>query len=418
MANDAQKRQASSQQPTPTVGAGLAPALAGKTRRRRRPGPIIARIALLIFFCTGFFLSVFPAGRAGLRTILSLPALLMASEPAPLTVLDEPVRRTSKTIPSRDGPVYLDIYTPTTPAPPIPGSRGGVVMIPGIGDNRNVPQLVNLSLALAHAGLVVINMTTPTLASYNLTAQDSDGVVQVFNLLAHMPGVSASKIGLIGFSGGGPIICFAAADPRIRDQVAFVALFGSYFNATSLLSAVGRRAVTANGQVQPWQPNPFPIQVLANVISATLPPSEGRALQNAFTPGGKPVTRQDLSHFSPATVAAYHLLAGDQPSRVDANLAALPPQAHALLDQLSVNRVLDQIRAPIYLLHDRTDTSVPFTESLDFAAALMRIHHPYDLAEFGIFQHVQVRADLGIEQLLSDSPRLFRILNEVLLPSS
>jgi dienelactone hydrolase len=390
----------------------------GKTRRKRRPGSIVARVVLVLLFGIGLYLSAFPTGRATLRTVLLLPTLLMASEPAPLALLDEPVRRMQMTISSASGPVYVDVYAPTTPAPPIPGTRGGVIMIPGIGDNRDVPQLVNLSLAFAHAGLVVMNMTTPILAHYSLSAQDSDGVVQVFKVLAHWPGVSAHRIGLVGFSGGGPIICFAAADPRIRDQVAFVALFGSYFNATSLLRAVGRRALTVNGQVQPWQPNPFPIQVLANVISGTLPPSEGSRLQSVFTPGGKPLTAQDLARFSPGAFAAYHLLAGDEPDQVDANLAALPSQAHTLLDELSVNRVIDQIRAPVYLLHDRSDTSVPFTESRDFAAALMRIHHPYDFAEFGIFQHVEVRADLGMGQVLGDAPRLLHVLSEVLLASS
>ncbi len=411
MSSEAQEH--TQQAATTPVSRNAAP---GKTRRRL--GSMIARVALVMVFVIGFFLSAFPVGRATLRTVLLLPTLLMASEPAPLTLLDESVRRTQMTISSASGPVYVDVYAPTTPAPPIPGTRGGLIMIPGIGDNRNVPQLVNLSLAFAHEGLVVMNMTTTTLAHYSLSAQDSDGVVQVFKVLAHWPGVSAHRIGLVGFSGGGPIICFAAADPRIRDQVAFVALFGSYFNATSLLRAVGRRALTVNGQTQPWQPNPFPIQVLANVISGTLPPSEGSRLQSAFTPGGKPLTAQDLARFSPGTVAVYHLLAGDEPDQVDANLAALPSQAHTLLDELSVNRVIDQIRVPIYLLHDRSDTSVPFTESRDFAAALRGIHHPYDFAEFGIFQHVEVRADLGIGQILSDSPRLFRILNEILLPSS
>lgn len=413
MANEAQEH--TQQAVTPPVAGNAAPA---KTQRTRRFGSTIARVILVLLFGIGFFLSVFPIGRAGLRATLLLPTLLMASEPAPMAVLDEPVRRTRMTISSRDGPVYLDIYAPTTTAPLVSRTRGGVIMIPGIGDNRNVPQLVNLSLALARAGLVVMNMTTPTLINYNLSAQDSDGVVQAFNVLAHWPGVSAHRIGLIGFSGGGPIICFAAADPRIRDQVAFVALFGSYFNATSLLRAVGRRALTVNGHVQPWQPNPFPIQVLANVISGTLPSSEGSRLQNAFTPGGKPLTAQDLAQLSPSTVAAYHLLAGDEPNQVDANLAALPSQAHALLDELSVSRVIGQIRVPIYLLHDRSDTSVPFTESRDFAAALMRIHHPYDLAEFGIFEHVEVRADLGIGQVLGDAPRLLHVLSEILLPSS
>jgi dienelactone hydrolase len=415
MANEAQEH---TKQTTAAPVTGNATNSNSKTGRKRRRGSTSARVALALLFGMGFFLSVLPSGRANIRAVLLLPTLLMAAEPAPLTLLDEAVRRTQMTISSASGPVYVDVYAPTTPAPPIPGTRGGVIMIPGIGDNRNVPQLVNLSLAFAHAGLVVMNMTTPTLAHYSLSAQDSDGVVQVFKVLAHWPGVSANRIGLVGFSGGGPIICFAAADPRIRDQVAFIALFGSYFNATSLLRAIGQRALTVDGRVQPWQPNPFPLQVLANVISGTLPPAEGVRLQSAFTPGGKPLTAKDLAQLSPGTVAAYHLLAGDEPGRVDANLAALPAQAHALFDELSVNRIIDQIRVPIYFLHDRSDTSVPFTETRAFAAALERIHHPYDLAEFGIFEHVQVRSDLAVGLLFSDGPRLFHVLSEVLLASS
>src|SRR6266849_2010216 len=393
---------------------------AAKTRfqRTRMLGRTAARVLLVLLFAAGLYLSVFPAGRADLRTTLILPTLLGASEPPALTPADESIRHTQMIIPAPAGGVYLDVYVPTTPTPLVPGVRGGVVMVPGVGDNRAVPQLVNFATSLAHAGLVVMTMTTPTLIDNSISAQDSDGVVQAFETLAHWPGVSANRIGLVGTSGGGPLVCFAAADPRIRDQVAFVALFGSYYNATSLLRAVGRRALTVNGHVQPWLPNPFPIQVLANVISGTLPPSEGLRLQNAFTPCGKPLTAQDLAQLSPSTVAAYHLLAGDEPKQVDANLAALPSQVHALLDELSVSRVIGQIRVPIYLLHDRSDTSVPFTESRDFAAALMRIHHPYDLAEFGIFEHVEVRADLGIGQVLGDAPRLLHVLSEILLPSS
>jgi hypothetical protein len=391
-----------------------------KTRfqRTRMLGSIMARIVLLLLFCGGLYLSVFPAGRADLRTMLLLPALLGASEPAALTAADESVRHTQMIIPAPAGGVYLDVYAPTTPTPLIPGVRGGVVMIPGVGDNRAVPQLINLSMSLAHAGLVVMNMTTPTLVANEISARDTDGVVQAFETLARWPGVSAHRIGLVGFSGGGPLVCFAAADPRIRDQVAFVALFGSYYNATSLLRAFGRHAFMVNGRLQPWRPDPFPKQVLADTIAGTLPPLESTPLQNAFAPGGKPLTAGDLAQLSPPAVAAYHLLAGDEPGQVDANIAALSPQMRGLLDELSINRVIDKLRAPVYLLHDRSDPSIPFTESRECAAALARIHHPYDLAEFGIFEHVQVRSGLGIGQLLSDGPHLFHVLSQIVYVGS
>ncbi len=379
---------------------------------------ILARALLVLLFAVGFSLSVFPQGRVVVRTLLLLPEFLSASQPGLLTPVDEPIQHVKKTVPSLNGTVYLDIYAPTTPPPPVPGAREGLVVIPGVGDERAEPQLINFSESLARAGLVVMEMTTPTLLAYDLSAQDSDAVVQAFKALARWPGVGANRIGIVGFSAGDALACFAAADPRIREQVAFLTLFGGYFNTITLLHEFGERALTVDGQTQPWQPQYVPIQVLANVIAPLLPASEGTRLVNSLAPGGTPLAPADLAQLSTDTVATYHLLAGDEPGQVDANIAALSPAIRALLDELSPSRVLDQVRAPIYLLHDRSDQFVPFTESRDFAAALTRIHHPHDFAEFGIFQHVEVRSGLNLGQLLGDGTSLFRILNEVLLPGS
>ena len=389
-----------------------------KFRRKMKLRYISALALLVLLFVIGFFLSVFPYGRATTRTMFVLPELLSVSQPGLLTLAEEPIQHIQKTVTSLNGLVYLDVYAPTTSAPPIPGVREGLVVIPGAGDNRADPQLINFSQAMARAGLVVMDMTTPTLLKFDMSAQDSDAVVQAFKTLAHWPGVGAYRIGIIGFSAGDALACFAAADARIRDQVAFILLFGGYFNATTLLHDIGRRALTVDGRVQPWQPQYVPIQVLANVFAPLLPPSEGSRLVNALIPGGTALTPTDLAQLSPDTVATYHLLAGDEPDRVDANIAALSPIIQAVLNELSPSRVIDQIRAPIYLLHDRNDQYVPFTESRDFAAALTRDHQSYDFAEFGIFQHVEVKEGVSMGQLVGDFISLFRILNEALLPGT
>jgi dienelactone hydrolase len=371
-----------------------------------------------LLFGAGLFLSVLPAGHAAARTAFLVAAVVSASEPAPLLLLGEPVQHIQKTIPSREGTVYLDIYEPATPAPPLPGAREGIVIIPGVGDNRQVPQLISLSLALAHVGIVVEDITTPTLINNDISAVDSDAVVQAFTFLSHWPGVGASRIGIAGFSGGGPLACLAAADLRIRDRVSFIALFGAYFNAETVLRTYGRRALIADAHTIPWSPSQYPLQVLADVMADGLPPSDGSLLVSAFVPKGKPLTSAELAQLSPPAVAAYHLLEGDEPNRVNENIAALSPQLHALLNALSPSSVINQIHAPIYLLHSRDDSSLPVTESQAFAAALARIHHPYDFVQFGIFQHVQVEAHLSPAQFLGDAPSLFRVLYEVLLPGS
>jgi dienelactone hydrolase len=389
-----------------------------KFKRNLRLRNILARALLVLLFTLGFFLSVLPWGRATIRTLFLLPEVLSASQPGLLTLAEEPIQHTQTTVPSLNGTVFLDVYAPTKSPPPIPGAREGLVVIPGAGDERAEPQLINFSQALARAGLVVMDMTTPTLLNWDLSAHDSDAVVQAFKTLARWPGVGANRIGIVGFSAGDALACFAAADPRIRDQVAFIVLFGGYFNATTLLHDVGRRALTVDGRVESWQPQYVPIQVLANVIAHRLPPSEGPRLVKALAPGGKPLPPEDLAQLSPDTVASYHLLAGEAPDQVDAHIAALSPAIHSLLDELSPSRVIDKIRAPIYLLHDRSDQFVPFTESQDFAAALTRIHHPHDFVGLGIFQHTEVKAGVNLGQLAGDTIGLFRILNAVLLPST
>lgn len=385
-----------------------------RRKKRRHPGRWLARCVLALCFLASFYLSVFPSGRALTRSLLILPGLLSASQPAWQAPVAEPVKHTEKTLNTDAGTVYLDIYEPNESAPLVPGVREGLVVIPGVGDERHEPQLINFYETLARAGIVVMGMTTPTLMAYQLDPGDQAAVIAAFRELQHWPGVGAGRIGMLAFSGGGPLICFAATDPRIRDDVAFVTLFGSYYDTLSLITDIGRRSLNVDGKQQVWKPVNVPLQVLANTMAKYLPGNEGTTISDAFANSSEgTLTPEQIAQLSPGGAAAYHLLAGDQPTRVEENIAALPPEIKAQLSSLSATRVVDQLHTPVYLLHDRNDLYVPFTESREFAAALERLHHPYDLAEFGIFQHVEVRLDSGLAQTIGDGTTLLRLLSEV-----
>ncbi len=387
--------------------------------RGRHVGAWLARAALALCFLAGFYLSVFPTGRATVRALSILPGLLAAAQPAWEEPVAEPITHSQRTLDSPTGTVYLDIYTPSTSAPPVPGAREGILLIAGVGDQRKDAQLINFSRTLASSGLVVMDLTTQTLIHNRLDAGDEEAIVQAFRVLQHWPGVGVNRVGLLGFSAGGPLMCFAAVDARIREQVAFVTLFGGYFDATTLLQTIGRREQIENGQALPWHPVPYPLQVLADTIAPFLPGNDGQLLSNAFAPNGsESLSPAQIAQLAPSSAAAYHLLAGDEPELVNANLAALSPEVRALLSSLSPSRVVSQVHAPIYLLHDRSDQFVPVSESLEFAATLARLHHPYDFAEFGIFQHVEVRANSGFSQLIGDGQSLLRLASEVMQAGS
>lgn len=393
-----------------------APALQAHSKRSRgrKVGKWASRFVLALCLLFGFYFSVTPAGRAAVRSFTILPDILAAAQPDWQKPVAEPIEHTQATIPSSAGTVYLDVYEPSTSTPLVPGSREGVLVIPGVGDERKEPQVINFSETLAHAGMVVMDMTTPTLIDYRMDAGDKEAVIQAFHALQHWPTVGAERVGMFGISAGGALMCLAAADARIRDQVDFVAILGGYFNTTTLLEALGRRALDVDGKLQPWQSADVPKQTLSRTIAPYLPGSDGQAVESAFEPvNGHALTSAQLAALAPESAAVYHLLAGDQPGQVAANLAALPSSVKALLAGLSPSGVASQIRAPIYLLHDRNDQYVPVTESRAFAAALARLHHPYDFAEFGIFQHADVRSNVGVSQLLNDGQNLFRLISEV-----
>jgi dienelactone hydrolase len=378
----------------------------------------LARAVLLALLLLGALLSLVPTGRAALRGTLLVPAVLLPNKQTPLTLSGSAVRHTTMEISARSGPVYLDIYEPDDATPPLPGAREGVVVIPGIGDERKDSQLINLSVSLAREGIVVMDLTTPALIEKRLDPDDVDAVVQAFQTLAKHPSVGAGRAGILGVSGGGDLGMLAAADPRIRDQLGFMMLFGGYYDATSLLRDFGRRALDVDGALQPWTPNPVPVEALARTIAPTLSASEGKLLVGALKEGGKPLTATQLASLSPGALAAYHLLHGDDPAHVDANIAALSPAMQRDLVALSPSAALDDIRAPIYLLHDRNDTYVPFTESRAFAAALVKANHPHDFVELNIFAHVEVKYGQGIGPLVGDGARLFGILTELLQHAS
>jgi hypothetical protein len=399
---------------------------AGQPRKdsARRPqrlcwGNRLARGVLVVLALTGLFFSLVPWGRAGLRTLMLAPGLVAARQLAPVVASGEPIRHVSLTISSQGGRVHLDVWEPTTPPPLIPGTRQGVLIIPGVGDNRAVPQLVNLTESMARTGLVVMTMTTNSLIDFVLSPADADATVEAFKTLLHWPGVGSTRVGIFGLSAGNGPASLAAADPRIRSQVAFLISFGGFFNGRDLLADIGRRALLVNGQQEPWQPNQVPLHVLANTIAGTLSPSEGGELEAVFaTNHPTPLTTDQVAQLSPPAAAAYHLLAGDQRDQAQRNLDALSPAMRQLLQELSPSSVVGQIGAPIYLLHDRFDGHVPFTESVNFAATLARLNHRHDLVEFSIFQHTQVNSSLDTRSLLRDSPRLFGAIHAVLLFST
>jgi hypothetical protein len=136
--------------------------------------------------------------------------------------------------------------------------------------------------------------------------------------------------------GSGPAL-LAAADPRVRDRVSVVLSLGGYASALEVL----RFFVTGD----------YAWDGIRGHVSH--PPDVVRAFVEANADLLDPAARDAL---------------GD-PARAAAALAHPPPAVAELLDRLSPERVVNQIRARLVLVHGVDDPAVPYTESLRLAAA-------------------------------------------------
>lgn len=355
---------------------------------------------------------VWAPARLAVLTLLLLPSLFPGAPAEPLTWVTAPPERVEYTLPSETGLVEIDVYRPPGASP-----RGGILLLLGARPvPRRDPLLVRFSEGLARTGLVVLVPEPPNLLEGRVLPEERATLAQLYDLLLLQPGVDPRRSGFVGFSVGGGLSVIAATDPRIRDRVRFVNSLGGYFDALELLQDVATRSIVVDGQVQPWEPSALSWQVVAlQVVESMADPNDEQVLRRAFLETQE-VPEEQWRTLSPAGSAARALLDGsltqDRPGAAQA-IAALPQRARDRLTAISPSQFLPDLRARLYLMHDRGDSLIPFTQSIRMARQRPDIVARFTL--FSIFEHVIPDRPQPIQTFLPDLWALYWHLHAVLL---
>lgn len=208
-----------------------------------------------------------------------------------------------------------------------------LVLVHGLApDGKDDPRLRQAARLLARAGFDVAVPTIPGLTHGRLRPEDARPVIAA---LASRPG----RARIVSVSVGAAPAFLAAADPAVRERVRLVLALGGYASALELIrfQLTGEYAWDGVRGRVPRDP-----ALARDVIEAN-------------------------AELADLDVRAA-LAAGDA-ARVEAAIAALPVATRELIERLSPERVVRDIRAPIVLVHGRDDRAVPYTESLRLAAA-------------------------------------------------
>ena len=349
--------------------------------------------------------------RAVWLTFLLLPDLVQAG-PRPLTWLARaPVRTTVELAYADDRVATADLYVPR--GGPLDwraltrSSRPAVVLFVGIDTPRDYGPLVRLADGLARGGAVVLVPETPRLLDWRFDALEAGSLVVAFEYLAQLPVVDEARIGFAGFSVGGSLALLAAADPRIRDRLAYVHAFGAYADAGELLAAATTQRVPSTGE--PWVPDGVTRKVLQlKLLDWVANEDDHTALTAALPPPGEPWQVAACPPLTTVEAATFCRLAMG-PAMAEQLIGHMPEEVERRLRPISPLTVLDAVHAPVLLMHDRSDTFIPYTESRSIAATLTQAGRPpVRYSEFRLFAHVLPGRSLPLRELVPEVWRLVR----------
>ena len=379
-----------------------------------RTWPLLLSLALL--GGAPVLLSLNRNGRVAVEASIFLPDMVL-QVPLPFRpvdlISDAPKReRVTIDYESRNGPrsIEADVYTPARGA-----NHVGVVFSMGAPPlPLDDPRLVRIAEDSARSGVVMLMPFSDRLDELRIEPEEIDALVAEFQYVQRLPQVNAKRVGFFGASVGGSLALVAAADPRIADDVDHVVSFGGYFDALTASGAIATHRIEYKDVDEKWTPSYHAHRVMALQLIDRLDDPRERDLLTRIFIDEEPGSPEELAGLSPVARSSYNFLANRDPGAVADLIRNLPPDAVAELDYLSPKTSIDRVKAELFILHDRGDPVIPYTESRRLKDTVDgRPNAHFD--ELRLFEHVKPKLNQRPEIIALDSTRLLFRLYQLLL---
>jgi len=286
-----------------------------------------------------------------------------------------------------------DFYWPQTKE-----TRPGLLLNHGVIDTgKDDPRLVWLATLLARSGFVVMVPDFQGMRNFRVGTQDVEEIVGAFRYLGTLKRqVDTERLGMMSFSyGAGPTL-IAAADPRIRAQVKFVASFGGYYDLRSVVSYL-ITGVYPDGDMGVKRSPPAAAKWLFMLRNLQLVENpRDRELLEKIARRKLRNERAQVEDFSSRLgeegSLVYQLLVSRDPARVSRLLARIPLRLRRYLDDLSPKRIVSDLEATLIIAHGEKDPMIPYEESVKLAQAFSEQGKKVSWAVLQLYGHTDPQA--------------------------
>jgi pimeloyl-ACP methyl ester carboxylesterase len=261
------------------------------------------------------------------------------------------------------------LYTPVT-RPNAPG----IIVVPGVHYlGINEPRLMAFARSIAGCGLRVLTVELPGSRDYRIQPSDVQAIGGSIQWLRQ---ATERRVGVIGLSFSGGLALMAAAKPLYSNDISFVLSVGAHDNLYRVATFYTTGAdPLPDGNVERAVPNNYGPWILEyeHLEDFTEPADTAviRAALRARLQENYPMEKTLLAEMTSAQKAEYHRILNITQS--DPSLLFRSNEKHiAEMADVSPHGHLTGLHVPVYVLHGRGDTIIPFAEAEWLAQDLPR----------------------------------------------
>jgi pimeloyl-ACP methyl ester carboxylesterase len=236
-----------------------------------------------------------------------------------------------------------------------------------VTEGRELPEVQRLAEGLARAGYLVVVPDLPGLRRGEIRPQTVHEAVEVARAVAERPDARDGGISMFGVSTGATLALIAAGDEEVAKRTSVVAGVAPFTDVRTVLStATTGHYRAADGEMVPYEADPFLAGAITQSLVSMLPPSRDRDVlldELEEVDRLRPEFLADLRGMGAEASSVADLLENTDPDRFDDLYMGLPDEVRAKMEQLSPLAGGQRLEVPVELISGPQDKYFPVSES-------------------------------------------------------